>query len=647
MKFTRWLCFGLFTFLTVCSVAWCQATVNENLETAFIYVDTSNGSDSNPGTATLPLKTIGAAVSLAETNNANNVGSRVIINPGVYREAVTIAPPHNVTSMPITFEAAVNGTTYVSGAQQYTGWQVDGGNNNIYTNAWAYAWGLCDTLVPGAPAAPDIVLRREMVFVNGTQLTQVLSLNEVTVDTFYVDESAGTIYMWPPTGINVNTADVEVAVQPTVWSIQGQSNIVVRGLTFEYANTCRESGAVVVSGVNLISNILFDTDSFVWNNAQGLSLNPTFSYFTVQNSTANHNGEAGFQATETTYGLYQSDQANYNNWRGAQGAYYLWNNAASHFYNMHNLTVNNLETAYNQTYGIHFDTDNDNVTVSSMTSYGNSLASVLMEVSEGPLTFSKSTFCGTAPLNSFPSQIGFALRDSMNVTVTQDNFVNNNLGLAVTGIEGGIPIKNWQTGQQYQAVNENFTFTNNIIEGNGDGSGTDQSVGIYLDAATSNALVSGNICRSCGQWAWQLNWGSNNTIQNNIFDLSAPGTQLALYQDFTGLHGMAGNVFTRNLVYFANQTSLYSGNILAGDMPITASRNLYYSPNGARIQAGAFITDSYPIYSDPLFASPAAGNYSMPPSSPAYSAVGFVSLPVDQGPLPSPPPPAGAQHKLR
>jgi len=46
--------------LLACSSAWGQAKVNENLETASIYVDVKVGSDSNPGTQTAPFKTIGA-----------------------------------------------------------------------------------------------------------------------------------------------------------------------------------------------------------------------------------------------------------------------------------------------------------------------------------------------------------------------------------------------------------------------------------------------------------------------------------------------------------------------------------------------------------------------------------------------------------
>src|SRR5579871_4503729 len=150
------LSLGLIPTLVFSGNLWGQANVNESLETAFIYVDAINGSDSNPGTAGEPLKTIGASINLAETNNQNAIGSRVIINPGTYRESLTVQPTYNSTPMPLTLEAAVDGQTYISGAEQFTGWQIDPGNFNIYTNAWSYAWGECNTLSSNAPAAPDI-----------------------------------------------------------------------------------------------------------------------------------------------------------------------------------------------------------------------------------------------------------------------------------------------------------------------------------------------------------------------------------------------------------------------------------------------------------------------------------------------------------
>ena len=55
--------------LSLSHLAFGQASVNEDLETAFIYVDGAVGSDSNSGTQSKPFKTIGAAASMAQSNN--------------------------------------------------------------------------------------------------------------------------------------------------------------------------------------------------------------------------------------------------------------------------------------------------------------------------------------------------------------------------------------------------------------------------------------------------------------------------------------------------------------------------------------------------------------------------------------------------
>ena len=53
------LIFGTFFILAfIHSSAWAQAKVNENQETATLYVDATKGSDSNPGTQLQPLATI-------------------------------------------------------------------------------------------------------------------------------------------------------------------------------------------------------------------------------------------------------------------------------------------------------------------------------------------------------------------------------------------------------------------------------------------------------------------------------------------------------------------------------------------------------------------------------------------------------------
>ena len=203
-KCTSALC-GLAVVLFFSQLSFGQANVNESLETAYIYVDGTRGSDSNSGTQSSPLKTIGAAASMAATNNHSSIGSRITINPGTYRESIALNYSTRDTSLPITFGAATKGTVIVSGATVYTGWAKYSANQSIYTNSWLNDWGTCPQIAI-CPFQQEIMMRQEMVAVNGTALTQVLSLTQMQQGTFYVDERAAQIYVWPASGTNMTTA---------------------------------------------------------------------------------------------------------------------------------------------------------------------------------------------------------------------------------------------------------------------------------------------------------------------------------------------------------------------------------------------------------------------------------------------------------
>src|SRR5262249_9195904 len=162
-----------------------------------------------------------------------------------YREAVTLLVSGKDTTLPITFQAATTGTAIVSGADVWTGWKVYRGSSSIYTNIWPNKWGLCplDSGSDSAPPEEDIVRRREMIVVNGSLTTQVMTLSAMRVATFYVDETHGTVYLWPPAGTNMNSATVEVPSRANLFTINGKSNIVLRGMTFQNANSCRDDAA--------------------------------------------------------------------------------------------------------------------------------------------------------------------------------------------------------------------------------------------------------------------------------------------------------------------------------------------------------------------------------------------------------------------
>jgi Abnormal spindle-like microcephaly-assoc'd, ASPM-SPD-2-Hydin len=514
--------------LCSCIAAHGQASVNEKLETAFYWVDTNKGNDSNPGTQSEPFQTIGKGISTAISNQRAGIGSRVTVNPGTYRESLSITPGGSSTSLPITIEAATNGTVYVSGAVQSTGWTTYPQNSSIYTNSWPYNFGTCATN-PVGPAQQEIVLRQEMIIVNGTPLTQVLSQVQMQPGTFYVDTTSSVAYIWPPSGTDISTADVEVATNPSLLYIWGMSSVVIRGLTFEYANTCRtDNPAANIAGAS--NNILLDHDSFDWNNATALGFSNPVTNFTVQYSTANHNGRSGMGDYETQNALWLNDEASYNNWRGAQGSYYYWGSSGDYFYSEHGGTVTNMTTKFNETNGMHWDTDNENIAVNSSYSSQNLLNGFFVEKNEGPVTFSSSYACGNgaAGTNQQAQDGGFAVRNSENVTFKGGAaYGNGNTQIMIEGVAGGIPITNWQTGQQYNLITQNYVETGNTIES------TSTAQQVFTDAYLSGAdwtTFQTTFTSSSNDW-----W---NAAANTPYTVPVPngGTQV----DFSGWQTTTG-----------------------------------------------------------------------------------------------------------
>ncbi|HTS36326.1 MAG TPA: hypothetical protein VMH04_11675 [Candidatus Solibacter sp.] len=441
---------------------WAQANVNESSETASVYVDASKGSDSNNGTKTAPLKTIGASVKMALANNDSNTGTKVIINPGTYRESVVIGGTRKSTNAPITFQAATNGTVFVSGADVISGWTAYQGSSSIYEATWPYNFALCPVQPPPAPAQQVIMQHVEMLIVNGTPLTQVLTSTALLPGTFYVDAAHSLVYMYPAVGTNVSSATVEAAARPMIWQISGQNDVVMRGLTFQYANSCPQNAAVMIGGNS--TNILFDTDTIQWNNAMGLDFT-TVENFTVQNSSALHNGQVGFASHEVKNTLYQSDTANYNNWRGAQSAFYTWETGGTKWMWDHSATYKNMVSNYNQANGVAWDTDNENVTFTGAVSAWNLVNGIQIEKTEGPFTLSSSYFCYDNLLG-IGQRGGVAIRNSEQISLTSNTLYGSLINqLAVVGQPGGIQISNWETGQSYNLVTEKFSASSNIFGG--------------------------------------------------------------------------------------------------------------------------------------------------------------------------------------
>jgi hypothetical protein len=496
------------------------ASVNETLETAVVFVDVAAGSDNNTGSQSSPFKTINKALSVAGTNNQSGTGTKINVNPGIYREKLSFPTP--TTSSPFTLQAATAGTVFVSGADSLPGsaWTVSSYGPNIYTNpaTSSYIYSACAT-PDGWPPVPPIVLRKEMVFVNGSRLNQVMFSNELKPGTFWADVSgAHKIYVWPPTGTNISEADIELAnsSRSSLLRTDGVSNFVVRGLTFEYDNSCLQSGSRIVDG----NNILIDNDQFIWNNAVGFGLysnSGATHNITVQNSVANHNGQTGFSGSEVKSVLYQNNESSYNSWRGAQGSFYEFGFDGADFFLHHNSDFNNHHAFYNQSSGVHFDTDNANDQVTGMQSGGNNLEGLLIEASEGPFTVQNSAFCSNS-LVPGSKTANVEIADSSDVTLTGNIFYG--AGPEQEYIVGdGRAGTNWeQPTVPIVRFNQKLTQTSNTFTGTAD------QLGFY------SYYKHGPSCSVPISDAWQTFGGTLSSQSNTWGDSAASNTSFPFFQ---------------------------------------------------------------------------------------------------------------------
>jgi len=500
--------------------ARCQANVVEN-QTTVLYVDAQKGSDSNPGTSSSPFKSIQAAVNKANANNQKKIGTKVIVNAGIYRETVNIDPVSNQSSVSLTVEAASNGTAIISGSNVLSNWAPDPTYSSAYTTSWSPVAGTC-SIPSGWPTNfGPIALHTEMIFVNGSPLTQVLSYAQLRQGTFYINESSGSLHVWPPAGTNIETATVEAATRQKTLSVVGRANVVLRGLAFTQAANCvNTSGATVTSG----TNVLIDSVKANWNNWGGFGVYSS-NYVTVQNSVANNNGGVGFLGCKDQNTLYSFNESDYNNWRGAQAAFYEWAMGGTKLFQMRSTTVQNHFSYNNQGEGLWFDTDNKNITINNATLVGNVTAALQIERNEGPVTLENSHLCS--------SGVGVNLLTSEQVKIENNTFYNNGATnkyqaqIYLAGQAGGIDITDWQTGQTYDLFTKGLVLTGNTFV---DGASGQNVFGTYLSGSDwtdfANTLNASN-----NLWYDPLVSNSFKIVNGHLVDLS--GWQNSVGTDYT------------------------------------------------------------------------------------------------------------------
>jgi hypothetical protein len=529
---------------TVTSLA--QANVVEN-EPVVVYVDQAVGHDTNPGTVLAPYQTIKAGLAKAIAANQTGVGAKIVINPGTYRDVINLTSTWKQTSAPITFQAAIAGTVILSGADQYTGWSYTS-KAGVYQHSWTT---IGVSPVPnGFPSTlPKIAYRREEAFVNGTMLTQVMQQAQVAPGTFYVDDTAGQIYLAPAAGTNIQTADVELTRRSNIFTISHRQNVVVRGLSFIYAMASMDASPI---NINSSNNILFDQVQANWNGWTGLGVHGTTNV-TIQNSVFSHNSGQGFNGARNVNLLLLNDETDQNGWRSAQASFYDYAMGGTKFFNEHATQVKGLKAFHNYAQGLWFDTDNRDIVIDGAQLIGNFNPNLQIELNVGPITLTNSLLCYGG--------VGLNLINASHLTVTKSSFIANGgtgpheANIYLAGKAGGRSFTDWQTGIYHNVISSNLTFEGNTVLDVGPSqeafssyfTGTDwwdfqstltSNQNVWFDSAKTNPFIQYGKTHTLASWQQMTGqdqgstWG-NPTMINPAVSCSLPTVSTYDFQIFS------------------------------------------------------------------------------------------------------------------
>lgn len=167
--------------------------------------------------------------------------------------------------------------------------------------------------------------------------------------------------------------------------------------------------------------------------------------------------------------------------------------------------------------------------------------------------------------------------------------------------------------------------------------------GIYLDEGSSHVVVEGNVCHDLSSQCFHQHYGRENIVRHNVF---AYGRQGAVAVTRPEPH--VGFTFERNIVLCEEGVPAFSGVPGKGDVRaygLVSDLNVFWSSAGGVAVAGngrkdaemrwsvvellseewrTLGRDRHSVVADPLFASVAERDFSLPNDSPAFE-VGFVA----------------------
>lgn len=313
------------------------------------------------------FRTIGEAASRVAA------GDVVVIHGGTYREHVVVEAS-GTARKPIRFEAAPGERVVVTGANEITDWERVEPDRHIYRTPWPHVFTWRASLTHPGDDYHLLIGRAEQVITDEYLLHQVLSRDQMSRGTFYIDLDAKQLYAWgysnEPFGRKVR---VEASTRNRIWDSEGD-HIHLRGLRFRYAANHAQEGAVQLRGdYGVAEDCIFER-----TNACGASFRG--EHIVARRCVFQDNGQLGFGGGRPHHLLITGCLVRNNN---TKKHYRHWEAGGNKIALARGVVFEKSMFVENRGSGIWFDIGNEDCVVRNCLIADNEEAGIFYEISYG------------------------------------------------------------------------------------------------------------------------------------------------------------------------------------------------------------------------------------------------------------------------
>jgi hypothetical protein len=406
------------------------AKVGISVDTTSILHASPEGRADGVGTLASPLE-VGVAIRQALSLQASGAAVRVLLAGGIYRVQVSVKGTIDAIAS-VTIEAALTDPAVFSGADSYD----DPADWTLIDGQWFRDWPY-DTDPAPAPddfgdpwlRVPELMLRREAVYVDGRQLRQVLTSAMLEPGCFCIDR--GRLLVHPPRGVQLGVCSIDVARRDGLLQLREVAHLTLRGLHFRHAAGApftSGSGALRITASRHVQ--IFDCQTCD-NNNRGLLVDGACHDIMLQRVRASHNGCQGVLVSRVECLRMLECETSFNNWRGAWAGYYRRAPSGIKVWRSRDVRLIQHRALHNEATGLWIDEDNEGVTIEAAQVVGNRRG-IHIEAGDGPVDIVDSCIIGNRQeprpdVFRWAFGSGIAITHASNVSVRRCLICNNDV----------------------------------------------------------------------------------------------------------------------------------------------------------------------------------------------------------------------------